>query len=525
MMKTKIAVILLILVSTITNCDKDDKTTGPSKADFYMYGLLGVSEHYSVPDSNYYWAYARVFNHSDHRNLSAQLMYGENMIPLQERYRDSEKFFTDAGEGFMFNLGGDYIFQLQDGPKSYGGTITTLPRVEILQDTVVANTLMLEWSNVGADFYDVEFYNYGDFEKHYQVDGTSFSIHLDSLISYNFSGWIDISVAGFKGFNPFTSANGNVSGCYGYLFGYTRDDVEFNYPNLSFRKPKPKQNPPNIDKFVLSMVNSKSNPLIQTGTAKLYFTFTYARISNAYYDQSGYNYFNSVTLFEPLNSLTDFHGYLDGEELEFSDWGAFYYALRKWGTVYEDYNRYQPFTFKLDIMNQLDSATVMNPDTFSITSSPPENQIPQPPFTITWRNPNNAHFFLVNANWYIENSDLSENIMYSTTDNFFTFTEIPENVESGQIYVIAVNGSSPIHSLNPNMQKFNGYYYSSRESANDLYFSDVPDLTKSRLKELRTETNKLTKVNLDEYLLGKISERNPRLIKYKNRIMKLLKEK
>lgn len=303
--KNTLTLSLIILLLLNFACSKDDNGPTSSSADFFTYGLIGVRN-----NGTYTWVYARAFNHPDHQKLEAQLQYDNKTVQLQPRYHNLEKYFTDENSAFSFSPNTEYRFQMTDGLGAYTGEIYTLPCVEIKNYNIIDNQIYLEWTDVGADFYNIEL-NGLDFEKHYQVEDTTFTVSLDVLPADYPITSIRIYVDGFKGINPLRSTGGNIEGCHGYLFGYTYDYIYLDLPTMSFKKIKHDEPPRNPDDYILSMLNNRANYSISQSTADISFMFSFAYITS-------WPDFYCVTLFEPLGSINFYEGYLNGDQLDFA---------------------------------------------------------------------------------------------------------------------------------------------------------------------------------------------------------------
>jgi hypothetical protein len=378
MTRFNIGATLLVIAAIllVSNCSKDSDGKGSTapKADILIYGLLGSRPHWVDPDSSLFWAYARVFDHPDHQNVEAELVHDTTVISLEANYHDSEKFFSEGQSFFSFEPDEEYTFRAWDLNRSYSGTITTLPQIRIINNTVISNQITLQWTDVGADFYDVGFLDWGNFEKHYQVKDTLFAIDIDSLPFY--SGIIDIDIGGFKGFNPMSHPGGNIQGCYGYLFGYTMDETVLDMTTMTFSKPSFHEIPPDLDDLMLFFFDNKVTTQRDYSYEDPEFMFTYARIDNWGYSSSS---FSSITIVEPANSISSIEGYLNGIQLDGYIWAGFYSVFRTWDDLYLTYDKDMLFTYTLALNNMLDSATVANPDTFSMLTHPPEDTIPEVP--------------------------------------------------------------------------------------------------------------------------------------------------
>jgi hypothetical protein len=511
---------IIILPFIFCSCSKDEPTGSyQEKPNVFVYGLLGVRPDWANPDSNYFWVYSRVFNNPDYQNVEAELSHGTTIIPLQSDYWDSDKYFTEGRSNFSFKPNEKYGFRMWDSKNTYSGTITTLPPMEITIDTVIANQIILEWTDINADFYDIEFLNYGNFEKHFQVEDNQFTLNISELPLGSASD-VYISIAGFKGFSPISNPIGNVEGCYGYLFGFSMNETNLDFQTMRFSKQISNSSPPNLDKLILSFFKYNSALDESTYATDIKFKFTYGSINNSSYSQSGWSDFNSVTIVEPANSINIIEGYINDIQLESSNWSGFYYSLSSWDNIYETYDKNVRFKFRLNINNQLDSAFVANPDTFSILSYPPTYIIPVAPFEISWRRPDNADFFFVDASWEVKGDSLYKNYFYITNNNSYNFSDIPDSVVLGQIGVAAINGANPMRTLEPNLKRLNGYFYSIRSCSNYLTFSGnnlKRGLNNYSTKENTLELNK----KIDHFIISKLSKKYPKL---QNHSLKLLNQ-
>ena len=501
-------------------CNNDKLANNPQiNSGFFIYGLLGRRPHWEKPDSNHFWTYMRIFNHPEVQDIKIELIHGKKTIPLEETYRDYDKFFTEGRKNFYFNPDETYGVKIWDSKHVYSGEIITLPRLEITLDTVIAETIKLKWSDINADFYNVEFRNYPEFVKHFQVTKNSFEIALNDLPTELFNKFY-IRIAGFKGFNPVSKPGGNISGCYGFLFAYSLNTTELDLETMHFSKPKHKVPLPNLDDLVLSLLKTSTDVKNDQTSKAIGFKFTYGYLSNSSYSSSGWNNFYGATIVEPANTVDIFEGYVNNVELATYQWAGFYNSLRSVGNIYEEYDKLSQFKFKLNINNQRDSAIVAVPDTFSLFSYPSTDQIPVAPFTVKWRQPDNADYFFVNALWEVKDDSLDKNFLYVTDKNYFTFNEIPDSTKYGIISVVAINGASPIKSLEPNLKKLNGYFYSRRRCRKSIYFSEK---TTERMKPSRTGVGKENSIKLfekiDQFLLSCLEKKYPELRNHKQKIL------
>jgi len=521
MRSIKIILLIVIILPFIFYSCSEDEPTSPSlkKADIFAYGLLGLRPHRDDPDSSHFWVYARVFNHPDYQNVHAELSHGTTIIPLESDHWDSDMYFTVGRLNFSFEPGENYGFKIWDSKNTYSGTITTLPQIKITVDTIIADQLILEWTDINADFYNIGFRNWGNFDKNFQVETNRFTININEL-PLNSSSSIDIDVGGFKGFSPISHPVGNIKGCYGYLFGYSRDETKLDLQTMTFSKKNRDNSTPNLDKLILSLLDNNSARSEDIYTTDINFKFTYGYIYNSGYSQSGYNSFRSVTIVEPANAIKVFEGYINDILLDSYNWSSFYNILEKRNNVYETYDKNMRFKFKLNINKQLDSASVSIPDTFSIVYHPPTDNIPAAPFNIGWRRPANADFFFVDVSWSVEGDSLDKNYLYVTNDNSYNFSDIPDSVIWGRINIIAINGANPMKILEPNLERLNGYFYSSRSCKDGLIFS--PDNLKKGLSsntysvnEKKFELNK----RIDNFIISRLAEKYPKLQNYKLKLI------
>lgn len=516
----------IILPFLFTGCSKDN-STGPSKKDFFIYGLIGRAPAYGDPDSSRYWVYARAFSHPDHANLDAELAQAPNralsqderVIPLEAGYHDSDKYFTEGNNYLSCKTDEEYLFRASDQQNTYSGTITILPKLDITTATANANQITLEWTDINADFYDIEFWIPGLLQKHVQVQENRLTININEISQETFTR-LYIDIGGFKGFSPFSNAGGNISGCHGYLFGLSKNDITLNIETMTFSKESRDVSPHHLDKLMLSLMNNTATLYETKEAANISFQFTYGRISNSSASQSGSNYFNSTTLVEPSNAVSIFNGYLDGILMDSYNWAGFVHHLEI-DDVYDRYDTNSQHTFKLNVNDQFDSASVANPDTFSITNHPSLDALPTAPFNIEWRRPDNADFFLIYASWNLQGSASYQDFMYSTTNTNFTITDIPDSVSTLRIHVTAINGANPMHPMEPNMRRFNGYYCSSRDSKKYLRFSSNNLSKRSSENSISLEERiRQYNVRVDDYIIARLAEQYPALQKYKSQLHK-----
>ena len=496
MNRIKFSVIFLVLLSMfLLNCDSDS-STGSSQSQFFIYGLLGIEPGGDTNDSSNCWVYARVFNHPDHENVEAELEHNSAIIPLEGNYFGGDKFFTDFQSGFSFNSNEKYTIRFKDAQKSYSGMITTLPRIDITEDTVINNQIVLSWTDIGADFYNVEFTDYLDLEEQYQVKNTQFILNMDDLPIGDDTYSINIIVAGLKGMDPWDNPDGNIGGCHGYVFAYSQDQTRLNPGSMTFSK-SISEEPPNLDDLVLSLMNRES---IQSATTSgPAFQFTYAQIDR------GWDEFYNITLAEPLNSITSIEGSLNDLQLNYSNWNGFLYSAREWNMDIDS----DVFQYKLSINNQKDSATVSLPDTFSIIGHPSTVNIPEVPFVLEWRQPDFADFFIVDVSWEVEGDTSDVNHFYVVDDISLTVTEKPSNVISAYIEVQAVSGANPFKRIDPNLKRLNGYFYVIQPSENSLYFN-------SGLNKVLASPNDPVRSHnrVNQFLLDSVSKQYPELEGY-----------
>jgi hypothetical protein len=413
-----------------------------------------------------------------------------------------------------FKTDEEYLFRASDQQNTYSGTITILPKLDITTATANANQITLEWTDINADFYDIEFWVPGLLEKHVQVQENRLTININEISQETFTR-VYIDIGGFKGFSPFSNAGGNISGCHGYLFGFSKNDITLNIETMTFSKESRDVSQHHLDKFMLSLMNNTKMQSETKEAANINFQFTYGRISNS----STSNYFNSTTLVEPSNAVSILNGYLDVVLMDLYFWVEFLYHLDI-DDVYEQYDKNSQYTFKLNVNNQLDSASVANPDTFSITNHPSLDALPTAPFNIEWRRPDNADLFLIYVSWEFQGGDLYKDFMYSTTNTNFTITDIPDSVSTLRIHVTAINGANPMHPMEPNMRRFNGYYCSSRNS-DYLRFSSN-NLSKRSTENTISLEERIRQYNVrvDDYIIARLAEKYPALQKYKSQLHK-----
>ncbi|MBN1480830.1 hypothetical protein JXA70_11195 [candidate division KSB1 bacterium] len=516
--------IMLLAVAFISlfvcYCEKDDPS-GPSqkKDNVYIYGLLGREKHWDNPDSSRYWVYARVFNHPNHNELQAELSHEGTVIPLETHHWDSDTYFIESDFDFSFEPNEQYGFKAADSKNSYSGTIATLPQLEITVDTLIANRINLQWTDIKADFYDIELYNSGDFEKHVQLEDTQFSIDLDEL-PWATDSRLRIVVAGFKGFSPISHPAMNIKGCYGYLFGYSMDETEFDLESLTFSKNKtPREQPVNLDKLMQSLWHNTPAASGETAVASIDFMFTYGYIYNSSYNPSSYSYFYGATLAAPANSISVFEGHINSQPLTSYYWGGFLFGIRSWDDLYTVYDSDDQFKLKLNINNKVDSASVAIPDTFSIISHPPTEVIPTAPFNIRWRRPANTDFFFVGMTWRAKGDSTSKEMLYVTNDDSYTVSDVPDSLIWLDIEITAVNGANPMQALNPNLKKLNGYYYAIRGAREDLNY------TNEGLKKLSLTSDGIlqrsnTNDRIHSYMISRFAEKYPELEKHKHELFK-----
>ncbi len=515
----KFILFTVFILSVLTACNKDNSTNPiEKKDDVFIYGLIGVAPQYDNPDASRYWVYSRVFNHPNYQTLQAELSKDNNVIPLETDHSYSNKYFTEGRLDMSFNPYDKYKLRIWNSENSYTGTITTLPKLEIVKKILTSNQISLEWSDIKADFYNINIYQYGFFDKNYQTKDTAIVINLNELPrSYNKK--IYISIDGMKGFDFTQKTGGNIRGCYGYLFGFSSAErIELNGSNMSLSTPSISENKSNSEKIILSLY--KNNFFQNKNTSsKIKFNFTYASFYNSSYRQSGYNSFKSVTLISPIDSLKTFEGYIDNMKLESSNWAGFYNILRSNGNVYETYNANLGSRFILNINNKIDTAFVAHPDTFSIVSKFPSSIIPASPFKIKWNIPDNADFFFVDVSWQVYGDSLDKNYFYTTNNNYYNISEIPDSSVSGIISVIAVNGASPMKSLVPNLKKSNGYLYSYRRSHNNIHFANS-HLGKQIDAKIKSRNYN---ARFDNFMISKLSEKYSELKTYHNDLAKWIK--
>jgi hypothetical protein len=488
--------------------EADLVATKATSSGVMAYGLLGVGPDWEDPETDRFWAYARVFNHPDCGNLRAQLVKGETIIPLEEDYWDSNKYFHEGRQDFSFSAGDEYEFNMWDTAATYDGTIVTLPRIAITADTVIAGSVNLEWSDVGADFYDIAFRQYGQNEIHTQTEDTELARSLASL-DLDPSYTVYIEVAGFKGFNPLSNPQGNIDSCHGYLFGYSYDEVELDLETMVFSKPSRSTAEPNIDHLILGFLQNQCDAGILNGTSEIEFMFTYASISHFAYGEYEWNDFHGATLATPADALTSVSGALNGEPLLSYSWGGFYHAFWLPDDVYEEYNSGMQIELELSINEGNGSAIIAVPDTFSILSCPATDTVPSSPFGISWRVPSNGEFFFVDVTWEVQSDSVSTSAFYMTEGSSYTISEIPAGVVSATVDVIAVNGANPMKELQPNLELLNGYFYSCRSCRNVLTFGQGPSTNPSdRIHDIRNAAAK-THDKIDSYMIGALAEALP----------------
>jgi|GEM_PF-3076142 len=504
-------VIIVLLMSCMDSIK--NKTVGPDgseNADFFFYALLGVQPLVMAPNSINYWAYARVFNHPDYQNVQAELSHENNTIALEANYWETDKFFTEGDQDLTFDPDDTYGFRLWDTDDSYTGTIQTLAPMEIQVDTVINDRIRLEWADIGADFYDIELRVFGEFEEHYRTESTQFVLDIDEL-PFGLYTQINIDIAGFKGFSPFSNPQGNIEGCYGFLFGYSVCGTMLDLQTMAFSKPRSDSPPPNLDALILSFYENTAEGEQNTEANGVDFQFTYAYISNSSLYPSSWSDFTAVTLAEPAGSITSFDGYVDDTLMDKYVWSGFYHILYSQDDIYDVYDPDRSFKCKMIINNQEDSAYVVIPDTFSITDYPPEAPLPSAPFDIQWRRPDNADYFIVDIYWEIEDNPIDRNELYITENNRFTITEVPAGAIEGEIDVVAICGANPMQSLQPNLSRLNGYFFSRRFARNSVSFNpESSDGSLSRTSSSREKAAFLDR-QIDRFLVSRLTEKYPRL--------------
>jgi len=517
MKSTKTIFLMVILLLFIfSSCSKDES----GKPEIFIYALLGVGPDFENPNEDRHWVYARIFNHPKNQSVKAELIKGTEVISLQGNYWEVNKSFSEGRLDFYFIPYDDYKFRMWDSKNTFTGNITTLPRLNITQATATLNQIVLEWTDINADFYDVELRN-SDFEKHYQLEDNQITIYLSEL-PLGVSTSIDIDISGFKGFSPLSNPGSNIKGCYGYLFGYSKDATELDLQSMSFLNKNISNTTPDLDNLILGFYNNSSKNTPQNSSID--FSFTYAYISNASYSQNGYNYFHSATIVEPANAISHIEGDINGKELKSYSWGGFYHTLSSDPYIYDYYDSWDQYTFFLSINDMFDVASISIPDTFSIINQPKSNTIPQSPFQIGWRNPENADFFFVNSSWKVKGDSISKNYFYATENNSFQIIDIPENSIGGRIWIIAVNGSSPMNSLKPNLTALNGYYFARRYSFNTINFSEEPGSKNYFNSGLMDENSLESSIQLDKFIINKLAEKNPVLLQHKQELIRKINQ-
>lgn len=524
----RIVLMSVVFVSFLLCFCENDDPAGPSqqKAAVFMYGLLGREPHWDIADSSDFWIYARIFNHEKYNELQAELSHKGTVFPLETRHWDSDTYFTEGNLDFSFAPNEKYDFRVWDSDDSFSGRITTLPQLEITVDTLIANRISLEWTDIKADFYDVEFYSSGNFEKHFQVQNTQFSIYPDELPDTQNSR-VRITVAGFKGFSPFSQSATNVTGCHGYLFGYSMDATELNLESMTFASPQASNHPPNLDKLMHSFLQQNTIVKEVTATVPIDFMLTYGYIYNSSYSSSAYNYFRGATLAAPINSITSITGSIHDSPLTVHDWGAFYFGLRNWSDLYTVYNRNDQIKLKLIINSSADSAFVANPDTFSILSHPPTDVVPTAPFTLTWRRSTNADFYLVGLAYQITGDSLAKDVLHVANDASYSVTDLPDSLLWLDIDITAINGANPMHSLRPNLKKLNGYFYSLRQCKDDLNFADESLKKAFEVKDdsVRKKCSLAKNDRIHSFMFDTFAEEYPELARHKDELLTNLRKR
>lgn len=458
--KFAILVVIILLSVALFTCTNKSSTSsgGSSRASFFIYGLLGqdIDEDYGD------WLYARVFNHPDFQNISLELLNSDSTtILVEEDYWDSDKFFTEGNQEVNWLDNTTYYLTFKDLNQEYSGTITILPELEIQNCWLSGNSLNIEWTNVGADFYNIELYQPGEFEENFQSESNAVVIDL-SMLALDWSEELDISIGGFKGFS-IENPNSNISNCHGYLFGYSRDESELNLETGALSKGTGDGNR-DLDELMVALANN--NFSMNSAKSQIRYQFTYAALDASWED------FHSITLIDPLNSITEISGSINTIPLDFTNWGTFYYNSGYYNEIYNTYSTFLNIPFILSVNNVIDTASVAVPDSFSLRNAPDDGRIPTAPFALNWRKPANSDFFLVMVDWNIADEPINKNYIYITENNYTMITPIPENSSSCFITIFAIKGSNPQITTEPNLEKLNGFYYSIREVEDIIYLWD-----------------------------------------------------
>ena len=115
-------------------------------------------------------------------------------------------------------------------------------------------------------------------------------------------------------------------------------------------------------------------------------------------------------------------------------------------------------------------------------------------------------------------SDGQEYFQYIVDNTSFTFTEMPDSVYYGRVYVTALVGEHPMKKLEPNLKKLNGYLYARRDCINRLIFQQS-SLYKVALNESSaTDIDNLLDSKIDTFLYSKFVEKYPQLYKYNSHL-------
>jgi hypothetical protein len=509
-------------------CNKDD---GSTKQNFFSYGLLGVtplwvpddSGNYVKSNSDDYWVYIRAFGHADYKNVKAELSHGDDIISLGADNQYSDIFFTEGSLNFSFAPNDSYGVRMWDKEHEYTGTITTLPRLNITSSNLVSNEINLEWSDAGADFYDVEFGSAG-VEKHFLVEDTHYTLNLNE-VDYESENYAYITIAGFKGFNPLSNTEGNMAGCHGYLFGYTYDYIELDPATSTFKQVR-KISKPDLDAYMLSQYKNRILQQESNNVSELEYTFTYGYIYSSGYSPSANNSFHGTTLIEPANALDNYRAFMDGHELNTYSWNGFLRGIESKDKIYDEFDQDREFNFELTLNEKTESVNILVPDTFSIVSAPSTLYIPTAPFEIVWRKPVNADYFFIDLSWYDNENSVNNNYFYVTEDNRYLVTQMPDNVESGSIRIVAVNGSNPMVSNKPNLKELNGYIYSLRISRNILYYdNNGKKAAKQMISTATDEDSYASYKRLNNYVISALAKNNPRLKRHQTDLLNQLNQK
>lgn len=232
---------LILCLIFLSSCDPDNlNKPSVEKSDLFVYGFLGIRPDPVQPESNQYWVDACVLNPPAYKNVQMQLLryidyrkHRTQLIPLEAGYHQTNISFAERDSNFFFYPGEQYRFYMRTSEDTCSGLLTTLPRIDLIADTVIADTVHLQWTDIDADFYDIGFYTGNELEKHVQVPDTQYTIELDAL-PLNSAEQVRITIAGFKGFDPVSNTSGNMGGCVGFVFGYSHYETWLDTETLTF---------------------------------------------------------------------------------------------------------------------------------------------------------------------------------------------------------------------------------------------------------------------------------------------------